>query len=109
MGKKEWRESSSGPDVLDVMVILRAIETLHDVHCAVIITPEQNGVSSGCDIALSALMETLPRSELAAGIGVHSAFPNGRGTTLWGECYRLAWLLDEEIGKAYKQKSLLET
>lgn len=108
MGKTEWRASSSGPDVMDVMVILRAIEVLHNVTVAVVLSPEQIGAPTSCDIALSALSDVLPNSDKNAGIGVHSAYPNGRGTSLWGEAYALAWQLDEALSKEWRQASLFE-
>jgi hypothetical protein len=108
MGKKEWRESSNGPDCLDVTVILNAIGTLHGMHVALIVCPSTTGPGTSVDIAMSALAEVLPESELASAIGVHSEWPNRSGTSFWGECYRLAWILDEEISKAYKQKSVFE-
>lgn len=108
MGKREWRESSNGPDCLDVTVIMNAIGTLHTMHVALIVSPATDGPGTSVDIAMSALMEVLPGSELPSAIGVHSAWPNRSGSSFWGECYKLAWALDEEISKAYQQKSVFE-
>lgn len=106
MGKKEWRESSSGPDCLDVMTILQAIGVLHSGHVALIVSPDGTGSATGVDIAASILLDVLPGSALPTGIGAHTTWPNKKGTSFWGECYALAWQLDEEIGKVYKQESL---
>ena len=106
MGKKEWRESSNGPDVLDVMTILGAIGTLHSGHVALIVSPGGSGSGTTVDIAMSMLLDVLPGSALPSAIGVHSEWPNKKGTSFWGECYSLAWVLDEEIGKTYKNEEL---
>jgi len=108
MGKKEWRESSNGPDTLDVMTILQAIGTLHSGHVALIVSPDGAGSATTVDIAMSMLLDVLPGSPLPSAIGVHSTWPNKNGTSFWGECYRLAWILDEEISKVYKQEALWE-
>lgn len=106
MGKKEWRESSSGPDCLDVMVIMRAIETLHSAHVACIVSPDGTGSGTSADVALSALFETLPGSALSGGVGVHAPWPDKEGRSFWGLVYDLCWRLDEEISKVYKNETL---
>jgi len=106
LGKKEWRESSNGPDCLDVMMIFQAIGTLHSGHVALILSPSGTGSGSPVDIAASILLDVLPGSALPAAIGVHSTYPNKSGSSFWGECYKLAWALDEEISKVYRQESL---
>lgn len=108
MGKKEWRESASGPDCLDVAVVMKAIATLHGCSVALIVTPTEDGLTTSVDIAMSALFDVLPASLLAAGIGAHSSYPNKKGTSFWGEVYALCWSLDDAIGKEYKQQTLRE-
>lgn len=108
MGKKEWRESSSGPDCLDVAVVMTAIETLHGCHVALIVTPAMIGSGVSVEIVMSALFENLPESDLPVGIGSHATWPSKSGTSFWGEAYALCWTLDHEISKAYKQRSLQE-
>jgi hypothetical protein len=104
--KREWRESSNGPDTLDVTAILAAIGALHSGHVALIVCPAGTGSPTSVDIAMSMLLDVLPGSALPAAIGVHSEWPNKKGTSFWGECYALAWALDEEISRVYKQESL---
>jgi len=108
MGKTEWRASSNGPDVLDVATIMCAIGTLHSAHVAVIISPCADGSTTGVDLALSAIFDVLPGSALPATVGVHSSYPNKKGTSLWGEIYAMCWMLDEEIGRTYKNEKLWE-
>jgi len=104
--KKEWRESSNGPDVLDVNVIMAAIGGLHSAHIALVISPSGTQSTTSVDLAMSALFERLPGSSLPESVGAHASWPNGKGTSFWGECYSLAWALDEEISKVYQQESL---
>lgn len=103
---KKWAESTSGPDCLDVMVIFQAIGSLHSGHVALILSPNGTGSPTHVDIAASILLDVLPGSALPSAIGVHSEWPNKSGSSFWGECYKLAWVLDEEISKVYKQESL---
>lgn len=103
---KKWQQSGNGPDCLDVMTIVAAIGTLHSGHVALIVSPAGNGSPTSVDLALSILLDVLPGSALPAAIGVHSDWPNRKGTSFWGECYSLAWILDEEISKVYGQESL---
>lgn len=103
---KKWQQSGSGPDCLDVMVIIQAIGTLHSGHVALITSPAGTGSPTHVDIAMSMLLDVLPGSALPAAIGVHSEWPNRKGTSFWGECYALAWVLDEEISKVYQQEGL---
>ena len=104
--RKKWREPLSGPDCLDVMVILQAIGTLHSGHVALILSPAGIGSPTSVDIAASILLDVLPGSSLPAAIGAHASWPNKSGSSFWGECYKLAWTLDEEVSKVYKQESL---
>ena len=105
---KKWQQSGNGPDCLDVMTILQAIGKLHGGHVALIVSPPGTASMTSVDIAMSILEDVLPGSELPSAIGVHSEWPNWKGTSFWGECYALAWMLDEEISKAYKTEKLFE-
>lgn len=103
---KKWREPTSGPDCLDVMTIFQAIGTLHSGHVALILSPDGTGSPTSVEIAASILLDVLPGSALPSAIGVHSTWPNKTGSSFWGECYKLAWALDEEISKVYKNETL---
>jgi len=106
MSKKEWRASSNGPDTLDVAAMMSAIGTLHSGHVALIVSPGGTGSPTTVDLAMSILLEVLPGSSLPSNIAAHTTWPNANGTSFWGEVYRLCLILDEEIGKVYKQESL---
>ena len=106
MGKKEWRASSSGPDVLDVMAVMSAIGTLHSAHVALIVSPDATSPGTSIELAVSALFDVLPGSSIPSGVGAHASWPNKKGTSFWGEVYALAWALDEEISKVYKNEEL---
>ena len=106
MSKKEWRASSNGPDTLDVTAMMSAIGTLHSGHVALIVSPGGTGSPTTVDLAMSIILDVLPGSALPSNIAAHTTWPNANGTSFWGEAYRLCWILDEEIGKVYKQESL---
>lgn len=104
--KKEWRESSKGPDTLDVTALLSAIGTLHSGHVALILSPAGNGFATSVDIAVSIILDVLPGSSLPSNVAVHSEWPDKQGRSFWGLCYNLCWQLDEEISKVYNQEAL---
>lgn len=106
MGKKEWRESSTGPDVLDCAGLMSAIQSLHSAHIAVIVSPGGTGFATTVDVAVSALFEVLPGSALSGGVATHSEWPDKEGRSFWGLVYNLLWQLDEEIGKVYKNEEI---
>lgn len=106
MGKKEWRESSSGPDCLDVAMIMNAIGTLHSAHVACIVSPAGTSPGTSVDVALSALFETLPGSALNGGCAVHAEWPDKEGRSFWGLVFEMCWRLDSEISKVYKNETL---
>lgn len=104
--KKEWRESSTGPDVLDCAVMMGAIQALHSAHVAVIVSPPGIGSPTSVDVALSALFDLLPGSQLPEAVAVHGSWPDKEGRTFWGLVYDLCWRLDHEVSKVYKNESL---
>lgn len=104
--KREWHAASNGPDVLDVTMIMNAIGTLHSAHVALVVSPGQTSSGSPVDLAMSALFDVLPGSSLPAAVGVHSTWPNSKGTSFWGECYNLAWTLDHQISLEYQNEEL---
>ena len=108
MGKKEWRASSSGPDILDVNALMAAIGTLHSGHVALIVSPGGTGSPTTVDLAMSIILDVLPGSALPSNIAAHTTWPNANGTSFWGEAYRLCWILDEEISKVYQNGRLWE-
>ena len=105
-GKKEWHASSNGPDVLDVAAMMRALETLHSAHIAVIVSPAGPGSPTSVEVVMSALLEVLPGSALSGGVACRGTYPDPAGRSFWGLCYNLCWQLDEELGKTYTNESL---
>lgn len=106
--KKEWRESSNGPDCLDVIPIMSAIERLHSVHVAVVVSPPGIGSPTTAHVALSAIPDLLPDSGLPSAVTVSFEWPDSQGRSFWGSVYNSLWALDEAISSTYKQESLLE-
>lgn len=105
-GKKEWRASSNGPDVLDVTTMMAAIGTLHSAHVALIVSPSGTGSPTSVDLAMSALFDRLPGSSLPEGVGCHATYPSKDGESFWGLAFKLCWQLDEAISQVYQQESL---
>ena len=104
--KKEWRVSSDGPDVLDVMTMGKAIGVLHSADVAVIVGARSDGSDTGVHLTASAIFQRLPGSSLPESVTACADWPTRTGESLWGLAYRLMWELDENISKVYKQESL---
>src|SRR6185436_4417936 len=102
MGKKEWRASSSGPDILDVNALMAAIGTLHSGHVALIVSPGGTGSPTTLDLAMSIILDVLPGAALPSTTAAQTTGPNANATAFWGEAARVCWILDEEISKVYQ-------
>lgn len=106
--KLGWQESSTGPDWIDVEMLMRAIGGLHTGHVAVIVSADGIGATGGVDVAASMLFDVLPGSSLPANVAVHKVWPCATHKTLAAHAFSLLHELDVEIGKVYEQKALWE-
>lgn len=106
MRKTGWEEPTTGPDWIDVEMLMRAIGGLHSGHVAVVISPDGIGSSGGVEVAASILLEVLPGSALPADIAVIKKWPCNTHRTLAAHAFALLHELDYKIGQVYKQESL---
>lgn len=104
--KAGWEKSSSGPDWIDVEMLMRALEGLHSAHVAVIISPDGIGSTGGVDVAASAIFDVLPGSSLPATVAVHKKWPCTSHKSLAAHCFNALHELDYRIGQTYKNESL---
>jgi len=107
MGDKVgWEKSTSGPDWIDVEMMMRAIGGLHSGHVAIIVSPDGIGSSGGVDVAASMLFDVLPGSSLPASVTVHKSWPCSTHKTLATHAFSLLYDLDFEVSKVYKNEAL---
>jgi len=104
--KDGWEEPSSGPDWVDVEMLMRAIGAIHSGHVAVIVSPDGIGSSGGVDVAASMLFDVLPGSSLPESVVAHRRWPCSTHKTLAAHAFGLLHELDFEISKVYKQERL---
>jgi len=104
--KDGWEEPSTGPDWIDVEMLMRALGGLHSGHVAIIVSPDGIGSSGGVDVAASMLFDVLPGSSLPASVAVHGSWPCSTHTTLASHAFSLLHDLDFEVSKVYKNESL---
>lgn len=106
MGKSEWRESSTGPDLLDVMSMAKAIGVLHSARVELVFSPLGIGFDTGASIRVVATFELLPGSSLPRTVEAEDTWPSKDAKTPWGAVYNLLWQLDYRISQVYKNEEL---
>ena len=106
--KAGWEKSTSGPDWIDVEMLMRALEGLHSAHIALIVSPDGTGSSGGVRVAASAIFALLPGSALPPTIVVNKTWPCKTHSTLTGHAFCLLHELDYMIGQTYKNEALWE-
>jgi len=105
---KEWRKSSDGPDWIDVMMTLNAIEKLHECRAGLTVIPATQGHNGGAKCEVWAQFAVLPTSTLPARVSVEFTWPSGKGLGMVGAFYRAALELDYKLGGQYVQRALDE-
>lgn len=106
--KQGWEEPSTGPDWIDVEMLMRAIGGLHSGDVAVIASPAGAGSTGGVDVGASVLFHVLPGSSLPEHVCVTKRWPCATHKTLAAHAFALLHELDFEISKVYKNESLWE-
>lgn len=104
--KPGWEQSTSGPDWMDVMGMMMAIQSLHSGNVALILSPDGTGASGGLDVAGSMLFDVLPGSSLPDSVSTRSGWPCDKHATLAAHALSVLYELDHEISKIYKNESL---
>lgn len=104
--KTGWEEPSTGPDWIDVEMLMRALGALHSAHVAVVVSPRGIGSTGGVDVAASALFELLPGSALPLSVAVTKGWPCDTHKTLAAHAFSCLHELDYKIGQTYKNEEL---
>lgn len=104
--KKGWEDPTSGPDWIDVEMLMRAIAAVHSAEVAVVISPAGIGPTGGVDVACSAIFDVLPGSSLPKSVQTSSRYPCNTHKTLAAHAFDGLHRLDFEIGETYKNEPL---
>lgn len=108
MRKTGWEEPSTGPDWVDVEMLMRSIGTLHSGEVGLTFLPRGIGATGGISAAASCMFNVLPGSALDGCVSVIKVWPCVQHKTLAAHCFALLHELDFKISEVYKQEALWE-
>lgn len=104
--KSQWRVSSTGPDWTDVLMMARAMETLHECRIRLAVTPAMLGHNGSGVVEISAAWDRLKESRMPSNVVVQSTWPTARNLPIEGVVYKLLWELDYRISEIYEQQKI---
>lgn len=99
-------KSTNGPDATDVMVMISALEALHECRVSLTVTASTQGHNGTGTIVLLVKWERLPDSPLVKSVTTKTDWPNGHGRSFWGEMMNLLYVADFMISEVYQQRFL---
>lgn len=99
-------KSTSGPDWIDVEMMMRAMSSLHSGHVGFTVLPNGTGSGGGLSVMCQIAFELLPGSSLPEHVGTESTWPCNSHAELAAHVYAGLHKLDFEISKVYNQESL---
>lgn len=91
------------------MSMVAALEELHTCRVNVVFTTRGGGHNGGMHIAVDAVFNVLPGSDLPKTVSVNAEWPSKKARSEMGLVYNLLWQLDYAIGQAYEQMTLMST
>lgn len=94
------------PDTTDVMVMMGAIEALHECRAELTVIASGLAHNGSGVIGLRVTWERLPESTLPKALSTNVVWPNSAGRSFWGEVMQLLYVMDFMIGEAYQQRFL---
>lgn len=106
MRKTGWEEPTTGPDWIDVEMLMRAIQALHSAHVALVASPRGIGSSGGLEVTASCIFDVLPGSSIPTATQVSKLWPCSTHKTLAAHSFALLHELDYAIGKIYENEAL---
>lgn len=106
--KKLWARSTSGPDEIDVMAMIQALQAVHTGRVEFIVRPDGIGFSPSVVVICRATFDVLDGSALPKQVEVENAWPCNEHATLWAHIYDGLHRLDSAIARAYEQMKLTE-
>jgi hypothetical protein len=106
--KREWVKSSTGPDWIDVEMMLRALGALHSASVGITLLPRGIGATGGLSVGANCMFDVLPGSALPPSVSVTKDWPCSQHKDLASHCFALLHELDFQISKVYKNEALWE-
>lgn len=104
--KNEWRRSTSGADWTDILMMAKAMESLHECRVGLTAIPASAGHNGSAELSATAVFDRLPASDEPRTVSKKMMWPNAKNLTVDGCFYKLLWELDFAIGESYEQTRL---
>jgi len=101
-------KSTSGPDWMDVMGYLSALDTLHECRTGILLTHRGTGHNGSMHISIISTWDAVPGSAQIAEVVSESEYPCGNCTSVAQHVYSGCYRHDFAIGEAYQQRSFKE-
>ncbi len=98
--------TSNGPDWVDVMMFVNALDAIHECRTGILITTAGQGHNGSMHIALITNFDVVPGSSLTTTVTSESDFPCKQCATLPAHIYAGLYKHDFAIGEAYQQRHL---
>jgi hypothetical protein len=96
----------NGPDWSDVILLMGALEVLHECRVSLTVTTAGQGHNGQCAIGVSAVFDVVPGSERVSVVSTTITWPNGYSRNFEGEIFNALYVLDFMIGEVYQQRFL---
>jgi len=106
--KKQWAKSTTGPDELDVMSLMKAMQTIHDGAVELIVRSPGTGFTPFVSVVCRATFDVLDGSRLPKMVEVENQYPCGKHETMMAHIFDGLYRLDSAIQRAYEQLELPE-
>ena len=100
------KSSSSGPDFVDVEMMMRAMESAHSGHVDLKLVPLGTRLGGGVTITLTMNFDVLPGSSLPPTVSSVSTFPCGTCEGFWDHVFAGLYTLDFQVGETYENSEL---
>jgi len=100
------RGTSNGPDVTDVVVMMKALEEVHGVQLSLLLSPAGELPDCRMCVVGVAMRNSLRRGGQPNSVSRKRFFPSGDAKTLEGLIYRLLHELDLDCSKMWEQITL---
>lgn len=102
-------KSTSGPDEIDVLAMMTAMQALHSARVELTVKLGGPGFNISAETELRAVFDVLPGSSLPREVKVSKPWPCRDHRTLLSHLYAGLYELDFQISKVYKQETLWGT
>ena len=92
-------KSSSGPDLIDVESMMRAMGAVHSGHVELLLKPRGRGLGTGVSVQARMMFDVLPGSSLPAEVMTESEWPCGVCESFWGHVFNGLYALDFQVSE----------